>query len=45
MKKSIWVAVLLALSMLFAAVPVNAQEQNGFKKINVMDDFADNGFR
>ena len=45
MKKSIWVAVLLALSMLFAAVPVNAQEQNGFKKFNVMDDFADNGFR
>ena len=45
MKKSIWVAVLLALSMLFAAVLVNAQEQNGFKKFNVMDDFADNGFR
>lgn len=30
--------------MMVAATPVKAQEENGFKKINVVEDFSDNGF-
>ncbi len=30
---------------MFAAIPVMAQEDNGFKKFNVVEDFTDNGFQ
>ena len=42
MKKIIF---LLAAFMTVAASPVTAQEENGFKKMNVVEDFTDNGFQ
>lgn len=38
------IILLLAAFMMVAATPVKAQEENGFKKINVLEDFSDNGF-
>lgn len=38
------IILLLAAFMIVAALPVKAQEENGFKKINVVEDFSDNGF-
>lgn len=38
------IILLLAAFMMVAATPVKAQEENGFKKINVVEDFSDNGF-
>ena len=38
------IILLLAAFMMVAALPVKAQEENGFKKINVVEDFSDNGF-
>ena len=35
----------LAAAFMFAAIPVMAQEDNGFKKFNVVEDFTDNGFQ
>lgn len=32
-------------AFMFAATPVMAQEDNGFKKFNVVEDFTDNGFQ
>ncbi len=38
------IILLLAAFMMVTATPVKAQEENGFKKINVVEDFSDNGF-
>lgn len=38
------IILLLVAFMMVAATPVKAQEENGFKKINVVEDFSDNGF-
>ena len=38
------IILLLAAFMMVAVLPVKAQEENGFKKINVVEDFSDNGF-
>ena len=35
----------LAAAFMFAAIPVMAQEENGSKKINGVEDFTDNGFQ
>ena len=35
----------MASVMLFATMSVSAQEENGFKKFNVREDFAENGFQ
>ena len=44
MKKTLFTALLA--SMLMAVVsPLSAQEENGFKKINVREDFTENGFQ
>ena len=44
MKKSIITALLVSLMM---SLPnsMSAQEENGFKKINVREDFTENGFQ
>ena len=33
-----------AAFMLMASIPAFAQEENGFKKFNVREDFTENGF-
>ena len=45
MKYSTIVKAVMASMMLFAAMSVSAQEENGFKKFNVREDFAENGFQ
>lgn len=35
----------LMAAFMFAATPASAQEEQGFKKFNVVEDFADNGFQ
>ena len=37
--------ILSLAAFMFAAIPVMAQEDNGFKKFNVVEDFTDNGFQ
>ena len=37
--------LLLATFLMVAVSPVKAQEENGFKKMNVVEDFTDNGFQ
>lgn len=39
------IRTVVASVMLLAAMPVSAQEENGFKKFNVREDFAENGFQ
>ena len=43
-RKQNFIFALLA-AFVFAATPTFAQEENGFKKFNVIEDFADNGFQ
>ena len=45
MKYSTVIKAVMASVMLFAAMSVSAQEENGFKKFNVKEDFAENGFQ
>ena len=45
MKYSTVIKAVMASVMLFAAMSVSAQEVNGFKKFNVREDFAENGFQ
>ena len=44
MKKTLF-TVLLASMLMAVASPLSAQEENGFKKINVREDFTENGFQ
>lgn len=44
MKKVSLITVVLAILMM-AAVPASAQEENGYKKIDVREDFTENGFQ
>ena len=44
MKTKLFYGLLLSF-MALVAMPVMAQEENGFKKINVEEDFTDNGFQ
>ena len=44
MKTKLFYGLLLSV-MALVAMPVMAQEENGFKKINVEEDFTDNGFQ
>ena len=45
MKKQRLMKAILASLMLFATLGMSAQEQEGFKKINVKEDFTENGFQ
>ena len=45
MKYSTVIKAVMASVMLFAAMSVSAQEENGFKSFNVREDFAENGFQ
>ena len=45
MKYSTVIKAVTASMMLFATMSVSAQEENGFKKFNVREDFAENGFQ
>lgn len=45
MKYSTVIKAVMASVMLFAAMSVSAQEENGFKKFNVKEDFVENGFQ
>lgn len=44
MKKAKYLTIIAAL-MMVAATPAFAQEENGFKKFNVKEDFTENGFQ
>ena len=44
MKKRTFITVLL-VALSFATTPAWSQEENGFKQINVVEDFTDNGFQ
>ena len=44
MKKAKYLTIIAAL-MMVAATPAFAQEENGFKKFNVKEDFMENGFQ
>ena len=44
MKKAKYLTIIAAL-MMVAASPAFAQEENGFKKFNVKEDFTENGFQ
>ena len=37
--------IALVAALQFVAAPAMAQEDNGFKKINVVEEFTDNGFQ
>ena len=43
--KRLYFILSLVAAFMFAATPVMAQEDNGFKKFNVVEDFTDNGFQ
>ena len=44
--KRAWICpCLIAALMFMASIPAFAQEENGFKKFNVIEDFTDNGFQ
>ena len=45
MKKTNLVIAVSAILMLVVSIPAFAQEENGFQKINVIEDFTDNGFQ
>ena len=44
MKKVSLITAVMAILMM-AAVPASAQEENGYKKIDVREDFTENGFQ
>ena len=43
--KRLYFVLSFAAAFMVAAIPVMAQENNGFKKFNVVEDFTDNGFQ
>ena len=45
MKNRTVIRAIMASVMLFAAMSVSAQEENGFRKFNVREDFTENGFQ
>ena len=45
MKKSSIITTLLAIVMMVVPSQMSAQEENGFQKFNVIEDFTDNGFQ
>ena len=45
MKKSGIITAFLAVFMMVVPSKMSAQEENGFQKINVIEDFTDNGFQ
>ena len=45
MKKSSFIAALAATLVMVAPSKMSAQEENGFKKIDVKEDFTENGFQ
>lgn len=45
MKKSSIITTLLAIFMMVVPSQMSAQEENGFQKFNVIEDFTDNGFQ
>ena len=45
MKKSKFIIAVSAIIMFMASVPALAQEENGFQKFNVREDFTENGFQ
>ena len=45
MKKGTFVTLVAAILLFMAGCPVLAQEENGFKKFNVKEDFTENGFQ
>ena len=45
MKKTNLVIAVSAILMLVVSIPAFAQEENGFKKFNVREDFTENGFQ
>jgi len=45
MKKGTFITLISAILLFLAGVPVSAQEENGYKKINVKEDFTENGFQ
>ena len=45
MKNRHFIVVMMASVMLFATSAVSAQEQDGFKKIDVRKDFTENGLQ
>ena len=44
MKKTTFITAIVAI-MMMAVTPAFAQEENGFKKFNVREDFTENGFQ
>ena len=44
MKRSFFITSMLVCAMMLAT-PASAQEENGFQKFNVVENFADNGFQ
>ena len=45
MKKTKFIIAVSAILTFMASVPAFAQEENGFKKFNVREDFTENGFQ
>ena len=45
MKKTKFIIAVSAILTFMASVPTFAQEENGFKKFNVREDFTENGFQ
>ena len=45
MKKGTFITLISAILLFLAGVPVSAQEENGYKKFNVKEDFTENGFQ
>ncbi|MCR5132293.1 MAG: flavin reductase [Prevotella sp.] len=45
MKNKFFITSMLAVFMLLSSASVLAQEENGFKKFNVREDFTENGFQ
>ena len=45
MKKTKFVIAVSVIIMFMAGIPALAQEENGFKKFNVREDFTENGFQ
>ena len=44
MKKTTFITAIVAI-MMMAVTPAFAQEENGFQKFNVREDFTENGFQ
>ena len=45
MKKAKIISAISAIMLFMAVIPASGQEENGFKKFNVRDDFTENGFQ